>query len=104
MGPIEEQDNSAYRFDAELQGTYRTAHPCPLCRDWKLLVNYRNVPLLKQFIDKTTGLQYPAWKTSLCMAKHNWISQSIDAARQLGHLAYPSLSEEQENMEWDVDS
>ena len=85
-------------------GQYVTSHPCPLCRDWKLLVNYRNTPLLNQFIDKNTGLQLPAWQTSLCTKKYNWIAQSIDAARQLGYLPYPSLSEEQENIEWDVDA
>ena len=98
----EEADNIAYRFEAKLQGTYSTNHPCPLCRDWKLLVNYRNVPLLKQFVDSQTGRIYPLYKTNLCQFAHARVSQAIDASRLLGFLACPTV--EMKYTEWNMNA
>lgn len=74
----------------DLQGTYKRNSPCPLCRDWSLQLNYRNVDLLKQFIDPNSGQQLPHWKTHLCKFKQGWVSQAIEASRMLGYLEYPS--------------
>jgi len=75
----------------KLQGTYKTNHPCPGCRDWGILINYKNVDLLNQFIDPKTGLQLPPFKTSLCMFQHGRMAQTIEASRMLGHLEYPTV-------------
>jgi len=73
-----------------LQGTYKHNKPCPLCRDWSLQINYRNVDLLRQFVDPKTGLQYPGYHTHLCKFKARWIGQAIEASRLLGYLEWPS--------------
>lgn len=79
--------DESYPYKA-LQGTYKFNSPCPLCRDWSLQLNYRNVPLLKQFIDPETGLQLANWKTHLCKFKHHYVSQAIEASRLLGYLEW----------------
>merc|ERR1711881_727601 len=78
-------------FKYKQYGTYSSNHPCPLCRDWRLLINYRNVDLLKQFIDSSTGYMYPSNKTSICEFQQARVAQAIDAARILGYLEYPTV-------------
>ena len=98
----DEDDRWYYKFEAKLQGTYNDNHPCPCCRDWKLLANYRNVPLLRQFVDSETGSIYPLYKTSICQFAHARISQAIDASRLLGYLECPTV--EMKYSEWNMDS
>jgi len=83
-----------------LHGTYTTNHPCPLCRDFRLQLNYRNVPLLKQFIEPDAGTPLPTWMTRLCETKAHWVDQSVEAARILGYMDYHTT--ELPDLEWDV--
>jgi len=96
-----QQHKDPESFKYKQYGTYSHNHPCPLCRDWKLLVNYKNVELLKQFIDKSTGYMYPSTATSICEFQQARVAQAIDAARQLGTLEYPTV--DLGFSEWDVD-
>lgn len=45
---------------------YATGNPCPICRDPYLVVNYKNVDLLKQFVSPHSGYLYPTSKTNVC--------------------------------------
>jgi ribosomal protein S18 len=99
---VDEDDRPHYRFEAKLQGTYACNHPCPCCRDWKLLINYKNTPLLNQFVDGQTGRIFPLYKTNLCQFSHARISQAIDASRLLGHLSCPTV--EMKWSEWNMDA
>lgn len=42
-------------------GVISTGNPCPICRDEYLILDYRNLDLLKQFISEHSG-QVSSWK------------------------------------------
>jgi len=37
------------------QGTISTGNPCPICRDEYLVLDHRNIDLLKQFVSPFNG-------------------------------------------------
>ena len=64
---LESPDNAGGASNVEyflfLQGDngfLRTGNPCPICRDEYLVVHYKNVELLKQFISPQHGGTYPS--------------------------------------------
>lgn len=69
-------------------GFINTGSPCPICRDEYLVLDYRNVKLLKQFVDWTTGKVYPYRKTNLCQMKHEELLVQMYLARDYGTIAF----------------
>ncbi|XP_012591801.1 small ribosomal subunit protein mS40 isoform X1 [Microcebus murinus] len=63
-------------------------NPCPICRDHKLHVDFRNVKLLEQFVCAHTGIIFHAPYTGVCMKQHKKLTQAIQKARDHGLLSY----------------
>ncbi|XP_034886574.1 28S ribosomal protein S18b, mitochondrial [Mirounga leonina] len=63
-------------------------NPCPICRDHKLHVDFRNVKLLEQFVCAHTGVIFHAPYTGVCMKQHKKLTQAIQKARDHGLLSY----------------
>ncbi|ERE88086.1 28S ribosomal protein S18b, mitochondrial [Cricetulus griseus] len=63
-------------------------NPCPICRDHKLHVDFRNVKLLEQFVCAHTGIIFHAPYTGVCMKQHKKLTQAIQKAREYGLLRY----------------
>lgn len=63
-------------------------NPCPICRDHKLHVDFRNVKLLGQFVCAHTGVIFHAPYTGVCMKQHKKLTQAIQKARDHGLLSY----------------
>ncbi|KAM7136223.1 small ribosomal subunit protein mS40 isoform 2-T2 [Molossus nigricans] len=67
-------------------------NPCPICRDHKLHVDFRNVKLLEQFVCAHTGIIFHAPYTGVCMKQHKKLTQAIQKARDHGDPWYPWYS------------
>jgi len=68
------------------QGVIKTASPCPICRDPKILISYKNVPLLKNFIDPHTLDIISNLRTGNCRMRQGQLERAIELARSLGYL------------------
>jgi small subunit ribosomal protein S18b len=65
-----------------------TGNPCPICRDEYLVLDYRNVELLKQFISPFNG-QVLGWdKTNLCRKKQFDLQVAITKAMDYGTITF----------------
>jgi small subunit ribosomal protein S18b len=74
-------------FCAE-EGLYIRGNPCPICRDEYLLLDYRNIKLLKQFVNDHTGEIEPVLKTSICQAQLRNLRVALRKAYDLGLITY----------------
>ena len=70
------------------EGLYIRGNPCPICRDEYLLLDYRNVKLLKQFLNDHTGEIEPVIKTSICQAQLRNLRVALRKAYNLGLMKY----------------
>ncbi|XP_006896342.1 PREDICTED: 28S ribosomal protein S18b, mitochondrial [Elephantulus edwardii] len=71
-----------------IRGNKIAGNPCPICRDHKLHVDFRNIKLLEQFVCAHTGIIYHALYTGVCMKQHRKLTKAIEKARDLGLLSY----------------
>ncbi|XP_077335079.1 small ribosomal subunit protein mS40 [Lithobates pipiens] len=69
-------------------------NPCPICRDQKLHVDYRNIRLLEQFICSHTGVVHDPTKTGVCMEQHKKLVKAITDAQEHGFLTMTIRHEE----------
>jgi len=69
-----------------LCGKINTASPCPICRDPKILISYKNIPLLKNFIDPQTLDIFTNLRTGNCRMRQGQLVKAIELARSLGYL------------------
>jgi small subunit ribosomal protein S18b len=74
-------------FCAE-EGLYIRVNPCPICRDEYLLLDYRNVKLLKQFVNDHTGEVEPVIKTSICQAQLRNLRVALRKSYDFGLMTY----------------
>lgn len=65
-----------------------TGSPCPICRDEYLVLDYRNIELLKQFISEHNGEILSYSYTGLCQRAHNNLLAAIMKAKDYGLLTY----------------
>ncbi|XP_053978272.1 28S ribosomal protein S18b, mitochondrial [Hylaeus volcanicus] len=65
-----------------------TGSPCPICRDEYLVLDYRNVDLLKQFISEHSGEILSYTQTGLCQRAHNNLLIAILKAKEYGLLTF----------------
>ncbi|XP_067386196.1 small ribosomal subunit protein mS40 [Emydura macquarii macquarii] len=72
-----------------IRGNKIAGNPCPICRDEKLLVDYRNVKLLEQFMSPHSGVILHPMDTGVCRKQHKRLVQAIDQARDHGLLSFP---------------
>merc|ERR1719439_272045 len=63
-----------------------TGSPCPICRDEYLVIDFRNVALLKHFIDPYTGSILPPNKTGICQKQWRKLLIHMEKARDHGYL------------------
>ena len=57
-------------FYSVRQGRLATSNPCPICRDELLVVDYRNVDLLNQFLTEYNGELLESKRTGVCQNQH----------------------------------
>ncbi|MFT7811372.1 hypothetical protein Z043-110227 [Arapaima gigas] len=71
-----------------IRGDKICGNPCPICRDANIIVHYRNVKLLQQFVDPYSGEMYDPTRTGVCMKKQKELKQAVEAARDHGLLSF----------------
>nr|XP_012148738.1 PREDICTED: 28S ribosomal protein S18b, mitochondrial [Megachile rotundata] len=81
-------------------GVISTGNPCPICRDEYLVLDYRNVELLKQFISEYTGEILSYSYTGICQRSHNNLLAAIMKARDYGLLTYDVHYRYYDHSEW----
>ncbi|XP_053578025.1 28S ribosomal protein S18b, mitochondrial [Bombina bombina] len=69
-----------------IRGGKVCGNPCPICRDQKLGLDYRNVRLLQQFICPHTGVVFDPTKTGVCMKQQKILVKAITDAKDHGFL------------------
>ncbi|KAK3611011.1 hypothetical protein CHS0354_005442 [Potamilus streckersoni] len=67
-------------------GKMTTGSPCPVCRDEYLVVDYRNVKLLEQFISPSDGKVIASIKTGVCQKQHKRLLLEVARARDYGFI------------------
>merc|ERR1712072_264761 len=73
--------NAPTRKKCIRQNRIETGNPCPICRDEYLVVDYRNIKLITQFLTDCNG-QVLAWnKANLCQEQYKNLRVAIDKAR-----------------------
>lgn len=70
------------------QDIITTGNPCPICRDEYLVVDHRNLDLIKQFISPQSGKVLSYTKTGLCQKKHLELLVSVERAMDYGSLTF----------------
>ncbi|XP_017766216.1 PREDICTED: 28S ribosomal protein S18b, mitochondrial [Eufriesea mexicana] len=65
-----------------------TGSPCPICRDKYLILDYRNIDLLKQFISEHNGEILSYNYTNLCQKAHKNLLVAITKAKEYGLITY----------------
>ncbi|XP_067621881.1 small ribosomal subunit protein mS40 isoform X2 [Eurosta solidaginis] len=69
-------------------GVISTGNPCPICRDEYLVLDHRNIELLRQFISPHTGEILSYSKTGVCQKKHFELVVAVERAWDLGLIAF----------------
>ncbi|XP_071450510.1 small ribosomal subunit protein mS40 [Hetaerina americana] len=70
------------------QGEIATGNPCPICRDEYLVLDHKNVDLLKQFISPHNGEILGYNKTGLCRRKQLSLLVAIERAKDRGLITF----------------
>ncbi|XP_058804761.1 small ribosomal subunit protein mS40 isoform X2 [Phymastichus coffea] len=81
-------------------GVISTSNPCPICRDEYLVIDYRNVDLLKQFISPYNGETISYEKTGLCQFQHKMLRVAIYKAKDYGTISYDVPFRKYDYSEW----
>eukprot|EP00095_Tigriopus_kingsejongensis_P005432 snap_masked-scaffold1978_size23474-processed-gene-0.2 protein:Tk05432 transcript:snap_masked-scaffold1978_size23474-processed-gene-0.2-mRNA-1 annotation:"GM16961" len=68
------------------QGRIASSNPCPICRDEYLVVDYRNIKLLNQFITDYSGELLTSEKTGVCRKEWLNIRVALQKALDRGYL------------------
>ncbi|XP_076436305.1 small ribosomal subunit protein mS40-like [Babylonia areolata] len=68
------------------KGEIATGSPCPVCRDEYLVLDYKNIKLLEQFISPYTGDVLETKKTGICQKQHRKLLVEVMKAKDLGYL------------------
>ncbi|VVC42651.1 Ribosomal protein S18 [Cinara cedri] len=65
-----------------------TGNPCPICRDEYLILDYRNVELLKQFISPYSGKLLSYSLTGLCQKQYQNLIVAVKKAKDWGFIKF----------------
>ncbi|CAL8106026.1 unnamed protein product [Calicophoron daubneyi] len=63
-----------------------SSNPCPICRDEYLVVDYRNLSLLRQFINPVTSEILTPALTGVCQHQHKRLLLEIEKAQDIGTI------------------
>lgn len=69
-------------------GVISTGSPCPICRDEYLILDYRNIDLIKQFISEHNGRILHSNFTGLCQKAQKNLCVAVLKAKEIGLLTY----------------
>ncbi|XP_017882199.1 28S ribosomal protein S18b, mitochondrial [Ceratina calcarata] len=69
-------------------GVIDTGSPCPICRDEYLILDYRNIDLLKQFISEHDGSLLSYNYTNLCQKAYKDLRVAVMKAKEYGLLTF----------------
>lgn len=81
-------------------GVVSTGSPCPICRDEYLILDYRNIDLLKQFISVHNGRILHYNVTGLCQKSYKDLCVAIMKAKDYGILTYDVPFRYYDYLEW----
>lgn len=70
------------------QGKLATGNPCPICRDEFLVLDHRNVDLIKQFISAQNGKVLSYQITGLCQKRHLELLVAVERAMDYGLITF----------------
>jgi len=68
------------------QGKVQVGSPCPICRDEYIVVDYRNIALLNQFLDDYTGKLLHPNRTGICQKQWRRLEIAVEKATDYGFL------------------
>ncbi|XP_011506244.1 PREDICTED: 28S ribosomal protein S18b, mitochondrial [Ceratosolen solmsi marchali] len=77
-----------------------TTNACPICRDEYLVLDYRNILLIKQFISPINGQLYGYEKTGLCQMQHKQLLCAIYNAKNYGTISFDPPFIKYDYTEW----
>lgn len=77
-----------------------TGSPCPICRDEYLVVDYKNLELLKQFISEVTGQIISYKQTGVCQLQHRKLLVAYNKAKDLGLITFDLPYREYDYLEY----
>ncbi|XP_075211415.1 mitochondrial ribosomal protein S18B isoform X2 [Lycorma delicatula] len=69
-------------------GVISTGSPCPVCRDEYLVLDEKNIQLLKQFISPFTDQVLDAFDTGLCQKRQMELLIAVERARDTGAITF----------------
>lgn len=81
-------------------GVISTGNPCPICRDEYLVLDYRNVKLLEQFINKYNGDTLSYSQTGICQKKHKELLVALIKAKDYGTITFDVPIRQYDYSEW----
>ncbi|CAG0882268.1 unnamed protein product [Cyprideis torosa] len=67
-------------------GYFLSGNPCPLCRDDYLVLDYRNLDLLKQFLDPFSGEVLDYTRTHVCQRRQRILEVEMEKAKDRGWI------------------
>lgn len=70
------------------QGKLATGNPCPICRDEYLVLDHRNIDLIKQFISSQNGKVLSYQITGLCQKRHLELLVAVERAMDYGLITF----------------
>ncbi|XP_055545606.1 28S ribosomal protein S18b, mitochondrial [Wyeomyia smithii] len=70
------------------RGKISTGNPCPICRDEYLVLDHRNLNLIKQFISGQTGKALSYQITGLCQKRHLELLVAVERALDHGMITF----------------
>ncbi|XP_062548504.1 small ribosomal subunit protein mS40 [Armigeres subalbatus] len=70
------------------KGKLSTGNPCPICRDEYLVLDHRNVDLIKQFISSQNGKVLSYQITGLCQKRHQELLVVVQRAMDYGLITF----------------
>lgn len=81
-------------------GVISTGNPCPICRDEYLVLDYKNVQLLEQFINKYNGETLSYSQTGICQRKHKELLIALVKAKDYGTITFDVPIRQYNYSEW----
>ncbi|XP_050426173.1 28S ribosomal protein S18b, mitochondrial [Adelges cooleyi] len=65
-----------------------SGNPCPVCRDEYLVLDYRNIELLKQFISPHSGQVLSYKLTGICQKQYEKLLIAVQKAKDWGYIKF----------------
>ncbi|VDP11078.1 unnamed protein product [Soboliphyme baturini] len=76
------------RYNCTPNGIFKTNSPCPICRDEYLVLDFRNIKLLNQFIIPQTGQLVENKRCHLCRLQYFNLRVELLKARNCGYIPF----------------